>query len=262
MKDDHLANLHRSFYREPSVTAFYDKKRALYAPETTVFEKFKDKLQGSRFLDLGIGAGRTTEHILAFTQDYVGIDYVPEMIDAAKKRFPEVDLRVGDARELTMFEDASFDVILFSFNGLDTLTEEDRLLILKEVRRLLRPDGLFIFSTHNRSKPVSKPWHSREFSFSANPVRLAKNTLYFLQGLNNYRSRQQEQWENQDRACWLDTGTNFSAPLYFITQHGQTEQLRKVGFEPVMTVSQDGRPADPQGIDRQSSWIYFVCRTV
>lgn len=262
MSDDRLANLHRRFYRTPSVAAFYDTKRALYEPETTIFGQFQDELKGSRFLDLGIGAGRTTEHVLALTPNYVGIDYVPEMVDLAQKRFPQVDIRVGDARDLSMFESESFDVVMFSFNGMDTLTEEDRLLILKEVRRLLRPNGLFIFSTHNRTKRPSKPWSSNEFSFTLHPLRFVRHSIYFAQGILNYRATRHEQWETDSRACWLDSGTNYSAPLYFITKQAQAEQLKRIGFDICSVVSRDGSPSDLQTADQKSSWIYFACRRV
>lgn len=260
MNNDELSSLHHSFYRDPSVTSFYDSKRDLQAPETTLFRHFESELKSCRFLDVGIGAGRTTEHVLAFTQDYVGVDYVPEMIETAKKRFPHVDLRVADARSMSDFGDASFDTILFSFNGLDTLTESDRLAVLKEVRRLLRPGGLFLFSTHNRSKKIAKPWERTEFTFSFQPLRLARHLLYYLQGLNNYRRTYKGQWEKPECAFWVDTGTNFSAPMYFITKTAQVHQLREAGFNPLIAVSQSGEISSFDAEDRRSSWIYFACR--
>lgn len=244
MSEDHLASLHHKFYQEPGVTAFYDGKRDLYAPEKTIFDLVETHLRNCRFLDLGIGAGRTTGHVLKLTENYIGIDYVPEMVEAAKRRFPGVDLRTADARRIDVFEDASFDAIMFSFNGLDTLTEEDRLKILREVSRLLKPGGLFIFSAHNRSKPVTKPWHLAEFQASKNPVRVAKNFLYYVRGILNYFAQASGQWETADKACWLDTGTNFLAPLYFITKEAQMKQLAQTGL--AYPHAQDSGPLPPR----------------
>jgi len=48
------------------------------------------------------------------------------------------------------FKDESFDYILFSFNGLDNLIPySKRLACLQEIRRVLRKEGLFVFSSHN-----------------------------------------------------------------------------------------------------------------
>jgi trans-aconitate methyltransferase len=39
-------------------------------------------------VDIGIGAGRTTGPLSEMFEQYVGIDYSPEMIQAAKSGFP------------------------------------------------------------------------------------------------------------------------------------------------------------------------------
>ncbi|MBF0188289.1 MAG: methyltransferase domain-containing protein, partial [Magnetococcales bacterium] len=55
------------------------------------------------------------------------------------------------------FETTSFDVVLFSFNGIDYIHPYSaRLATLREIWRVLKPDGLFIFSTHNNCFPRSR----------------------------------------------------------------------------------------------------------
>ena len=56
----------------------------------------------------------------------------------------------ADAADLTQFDDHSFDVVMFSYNGLDYLAPaSQRSRALTEIRRVLRPDGTYIMSTHN-----------------------------------------------------------------------------------------------------------------
>ena len=45
-------------------------------------------------LDLGIGAGRTTSILAPIARSYVGSDYSPGMVAAARAAHPDVDLRV------------------------------------------------------------------------------------------------------------------------------------------------------------------------
>ena len=41
-----------------------------------------------------------------------------------------------------------FAAVFFSYNGIDSVNQRDRNVILKEIRRVLRDDGVFVFSSH------------------------------------------------------------------------------------------------------------------
>ena len=43
------------------------------------------------------------------------------MIRACRSKFPHLRFNVADASDLSQFADASFDSVVFSFNGLDCL---------------------------------------------------------------------------------------------------------------------------------------------
>ena len=52
------------------------------------------------------------------------------------------------------YDDASFDGALFSFQGLMCIPgAKRRLNVLREVRRVVRPDSHFVFTTHDRDLP-------------------------------------------------------------------------------------------------------------
>ncbi|MHC1688639.1 MAG: class I SAM-dependent methyltransferase [Methanothrix sp.] len=105
--------------------------------------------KGSKILDLGCGAGRTTQSFYEIGFDIIGIDISSSMVSKAKSNCPFIDFQVGDACSL-QFSNEVFDYVIFSFNGIDYLyPEEKRLDVFREVNRVLKPNGLFIFSTHN-----------------------------------------------------------------------------------------------------------------
>lgn len=115
---------------------------------------------GSRILDLGVGSGRTYPALSVNADRYVGIDYSHRMIEAARRNHPQGSFEFGDASDLSRFDDASFDVVVFSYNGLDYLTpDSSRWTALAEIHRVLRPGGTFIFSTHN-PRSVIRRHHS------------------------------------------------------------------------------------------------------
>jgi ubiquinone/menaquinone biosynthesis C-methylase UbiE len=125
----------------------------LRKPEVTILDELREKLRDMKMLDIGVGGGRTTGYFACLTKEYVGIDYSPTMIEAAQKKFKnypkKISLLTMDARNMTFFPDGYFDFVLFSYCGIDYVSHEDRLKILREIRRILRKGGFFSFSTHN-----------------------------------------------------------------------------------------------------------------
>jgi SAM-dependent methyltransferase len=121
--------------------------------EEAAVRQLQDELPTARVLDLGFGGGRTTSFLAHVAASYVGVDISPAMVADARRRFPAADLRVGDARRLADFPDGSFDVVVFSLNGVDCLTHAERDAFLRECHRLLPRGGALLFSTHNLDGP-------------------------------------------------------------------------------------------------------------
>ena len=76
------------------------------------------------------------------------------MVDSCEKRLSQLDVagetKVLEASVLEMpFKDGEFDIVLFSFNGIDTLKIEERILAIKEMQRVCKKGGLVVFSSHN-----------------------------------------------------------------------------------------------------------------
>ena len=68
------------------------------------------------------------------------------MIKACRLKYPSnTAFEVADAGNLRIFENAYFDFVIFSFNGMDTVEHEQRLATLHEIRRVIRKGGTFVF---------------------------------------------------------------------------------------------------------------------
>jgi ubiquinone/menaquinone biosynthesis C-methylase UbiE len=148
-------------YNEPSVAAHYAALHHLTACERSLFDTYLRS--GMDILDIGVGGGRTTPYLSGVASHYVGLDYSEEMIRICRCKFPQLEFCVADAADLSAFDDDSFDALVIAFNGLDyVLPAERREQCLRECYRVLRPGGVFIFSSHNPRAIVVRPAWSRE----------------------------------------------------------------------------------------------------
>lgn len=118
---------------------------------------------GSAILDLGVGGGRTTPFLTVRASRYLGVDFVPAMIEACRKKFPGQEFVVASAVDLSFLPDNSFDAVVFSFNGIDFIhPDASRLSCLRHIQRVLKPGGVVIFSSHNPRAIVIRPSWNRE----------------------------------------------------------------------------------------------------
>jgi ubiquinone/menaquinone biosynthesis C-methylase UbiE len=121
-----LHERNRRIYRLRSVAAEYGEAEALLRPEATILAECAAELRGAALLDIGVGTGRTTLHLRGVCRRYVGIDLSPAMLAIARVRFPDAAFLAMDAADLTAFASRSFDVVLFSFNGIDAARDRDQ----------------------------------------------------------------------------------------------------------------------------------------
>lgn len=130
------------------------------AGERAAYARIAPEVRHRPILDLGVGAGRTVGLLRALSSDYLGLDYLPQMLAAARARHPEAALHEGDARDLSALPADHFALVVFSCQGLDSVGHADRRLVLEQVWRVLAPGGVFWFSTLNRDGPAARyrPW--------------------------------------------------------------------------------------------------------
>lgn len=148
--------MNRDLFDSPELVGSYDPAGGLSPAERALIDGWDTS--GAAVLDLGVGTGRTFPALSARAERYVGIDYAAAMVDAARANYPDGDFRVGDAADLSGFDDGEFDLVVFSYNGLDYLHPlTDRHTALWEIHRVLRPGGTLILSSHNSRAVVVSP---------------------------------------------------------------------------------------------------------
>jgi SAM-dependent methyltransferase len=98
---------------------------------------------GTRYLDVGCGAGMAAQIAAARGAQVSGIDAAAALLAIARRRTPGGDFRQGDLEELP-FEDDSFDVVT-GFNSFQYAGNPA--VALGEARRVTRPGGAVVIVT-------------------------------------------------------------------------------------------------------------------
>ena len=157
--------IRKSFSTEKTVSDYAKAvtEIGLWESEKIMIEKYFNPK--NRILDIGCGAGRTTIGLYELGYHLVeGLDLSEVMIIQARTISKELNYNiafsVGDAACLD-YNDETFNAALFSFNGIMQIPgRENRIKVLKEIKRILKPKGYFLFTTHDRdsSKEYESFW--------------------------------------------------------------------------------------------------------
>jgi len=105
---------------------------------------------GMRILDIAAGTGSSSRPLADAGAEVIPLDFSKGMLEAGRKRHPDLAFTHGDALALT-FEDNEFDVTTISF-GLRNTT--DTLIALRESLRVLKPGGRMVVIEF--SQPTNK----------------------------------------------------------------------------------------------------------
>lgn len=112
-------------------------------------DKARHPLAGKTALDVGCGAGLLCEPLARMGAAVSGVDAAPENIDAAKSHAAQsgltIDYRAGELAEQGLDK---FDVVT-SMEVIEHVT--DPAAFIAELARHLKPDGLLLLSTPNRT---------------------------------------------------------------------------------------------------------------
>lgn len=250
----------KQLWNSSKVVHNYAADGSLQKAEQKIMDLLRDRLGSMRMLDLGIGGGRTTIHFEPLVYEYVGSDYAEKMVEASRKRFPNVEPRtrfeIVDATDMRGIPDAGFDFILFSFNGIDCVAPEDRDKVFREVQRVGKPGGYFAFSTHNlyfipRLYKIRKRDRWQEFIYQFYRIPL----LYWYNGTPGRYRRQQS-------AIFRNGVEGFSLNLHYIRPENQVRHLQNLGFKNIRVFShKTGQELTDQQLVAydNDAWLYYLC---
>ncbi len=166
----HAENLHKQAHEHPLVddSSFPSLEAWVsHLIHQKAYEEAARLVTSQTVLDLGCNIGYGMSIMAQTATSVAGLDISPMSVKAASERLGlGVDIRCYDGTQST-FASHSFDVVT-SFQVIEHISDYNA--YLREIARVLKPDGMAIFTTPNgrvRLDPGMKPWnpfHVREFS--------------------------------------------------------------------------------------------------
>ena len=232
--------------------------------ERAALTSIAHEVRDEPILDLGVGAGRTIPILQSLSDDYTGIDSKPELVTACRRKHPDARILHGDARELSWFPAGTFKLVVFSFKGIDAVHPADRRTVLREVHRVLRRGGIFLFSTHNKRGPG----HSEQLSFGSarQPIKVLASTLRALKDAlrvaRNYMRDSRLNEDHGDHSITNAAAHNHRPFIPYVTVEKQCRQLERAGYLPAPEIYENvaGRRVERGADTSRAWWLHFVAR--
>jgi len=220
--------------------------RVLRPVEVVVLARYSAAFSG-RVLEIGCGAGRILGYLVALGGQVHGIDVSEPIVAYCRARYPQADVRVGDMTTLASVAKGPFDAVFAPFNVIDVLPDAARRSVLSEIRELLAPSGLLVFSSHNfayMEESAPSPRDRRRMLLSKldrPPSFLIGKALRLPTRVRNRRRLAPLEQRAADHAILNDEAFEYGLLHYYIRRDDQARQLDELGYDLVECLDLEGR---------------------
>lgn len=149
-----------------------------FAQELKAYEFTRNAAKDKMILDIGCGDGYGPDYLARVASRVTGIDYEEDIILKAQRKYilPNLKFLCMEAANLD-FRDNSFDIIC-SFQVIEHIPENNLEQYLSEIKRVLKPEGVFYLSTLNLENNIKSP-----LTYEKNPAHRKEFILLELRDL-------------------------------------------------------------------------------
>ena len=167
-----------------------------------------------------------------------------------------IKIRLGDVRSMPEYETGYFDFVMFSYNGLDSISHEERLQALAEMKRICKKSGYLFFSSHN----IQYIPNMYKLRHNNNPLYLAYR--FFRLGKLLYYNGLPGKYKRMDYTAIRDDVHQFRMNHYYAKPRVVVAQLQDLGLKNIRVF-----PAKTAGEIASSSldslsdqpWLHYLC---
>lgn len=255
-----IDHVNHTAFNSPENAQSNKASAGLFGAEDSALAMIPQVIRQGRILEIGVGSGRLVPVLSDAAAMYVGTDYAARAVELCRAAHPTLAFEEVDARDMQGFADQSFDLVVFSYNGIDYVDHAGRQAILSEVARLLAVGGYFLFSFHNRD------FHKLESSLTPKDVPMWKKVLFFWEAAKRAKIRERKKdladmtCETPEYAILNDSGMNFAVLTYYADLASQCRLVRSQMLEPLAGFAKDGTRVELETSFTQDSMIHLLCQ--
>ncbi|MBR3955354.1 MAG: methyltransferase domain-containing protein [Clostridia bacterium] len=114
---------------------------------------------GAKIIEIGAGTGRYSVALAEKGYDVTAVELVEHNIEIMKKKvkpYHDIKIMQGNARDLSVFENNSFDIVLLLGPMYHLFEDADKHRALDEAIRIAKPDGIIFASYCNNDTSMYK----------------------------------------------------------------------------------------------------------
>lgn len=154
MNEEKLIEYYNKFNEDKRLT----RRHGIVEYTTTMkyIHKYLKNKKDPKILDVGAGTGKYSISLYEEGYDVTAIELIKHNLMTLKTKNKHVRAVLGNATDLSSFNDKTFDMVLLFGPLYHLITKEEKIKALKEAKRVLKDDGVILISYYMNDYAIIK----------------------------------------------------------------------------------------------------------
>lgn len=144
MNEENLIRYYNKFNEDKRLTHRHGIVE--YITAMKYIHELLDKIDNPKIIDVGAGTGRYSVDLSNEGYDVTAVELIKHNLMTLKAKKSNVKAFLGNATNLSLFKDNSFDMILLFGPLYHLISKEDKLKAIMEAKRIVKQDGVILIS--------------------------------------------------------------------------------------------------------------------
>ena len=142
MNENNLIEYYNKFNEDKRFNSRHGKIE--YITSLKYIYKYLNKMENPKILDIGAGTGKYSIKLADDGYDVTALELVKHNLRVIEKNSAKVKTYLGNAIDLSVFNDNSFDLVLLFGPMYHLISDNDKIKALNEAKRVVKKDGIIM----------------------------------------------------------------------------------------------------------------------